>query len=168
MSRLIRYSTLFCVKYVFSVMRYCIQFCVKYVSWLMRYSIPFCVNYVTRMMRYIIQFCVMYVPDWWVTIRSSVLSMCPEWWVYRTQFFFKYVSRLMRYSTQFYVMSCCNSVQVCFVVGNITVVSCQECVAVATRCNISHSPVTQQCIITYHKQMCCQNLTYCNIHIIFC
>ena len=38
----------------------------------------------------------------------------------------EYMSRLMRYSTQFCVMSCCNAVQVCLVLKNITVVSCRN------------------------------------------
>ena len=88
----------------------------------MRYSTVFCVKCDSKLLRYCTHLCA------------------------------KYVSRMMRYSTQFCVMSCCNAVQVCFVVKNITVVSCQECVAVAARCNISHFPVTHQCIITYHDR----------------
>jgi len=85
-SRLMRYSTQFCVKYVSRLMSYSTQLFVKYVSRLMRYSTQFCVKYVSRLMRYSTQFCVKYV--------SRLMR-------YSTQFCVKYVSRLMRYITQF-------------------------------------------------------------------
>jgi hypothetical protein len=70
-SRLMRYSTEFCVNCVSRMMRYSTEFCVNCVSRLMRYSTEFCVNCVSRLMRYSTEFCV------------------------------KCVSRLMMYSTQF-------------------------------------------------------------------
>jgi hypothetical protein len=84
-SRLMRYSTHFCVKCVSRLMRYSTQFCVKWVSWLMMYSTQFCVKWVFRLMRYSTQFCVKCV--------SRLMR-------YSTQFWVVCVSRLMRYSKQ--------------------------------------------------------------------
>jgi hypothetical protein len=111
-SRLMRYSRQFSFKYVYRLMRYSTQFCVKYMSRLMRYSAQFCVKYMSRLMMYSTQFCV------------------------------KYMSSLMMYSTQFSVMTCCNAMQLCFVVRNITVFFCEKYVSVVTCFNILHSPLT--------------------------
>jgi hypothetical protein len=92
----------------------------EYVSRLMRYSTQFCVKCVSRLIRYSTQFCV------------------------------KYVSTLMRYSTQFCVKTCCYAVQVCFVVRNITIVSCEEYVAVVLVAIYLtlHSPNSPSSLIT--------------------
>ena len=50
-SRLMRYSTQFCVKCVSKMMRYSTHFCVEYVSRLMRYSTQLCVKYVSTLIR---------------------------------------------------------------------------------------------------------------------
>jgi hypothetical protein len=147
------YRSQFCVMYASRLISYSTQFCVKYVSRLMRYTTEVHVNCVSRLMSYIKHFCVTYV---------SRLTR------YSTQFCVQYVSRLMTYSTKFCVKSSCNAVQVCFVVSNITVFSCEKCVSLFACFNVSHSPLSQQRIVTNQKLMCWKILTYCNTQKIFC
>jgi len=67
-------------EYVSRLMRYSTQFCVKYVSRLMRYSTQLCVKYVSSLMSSVHNSVLSMCPDWWGTVHRSVLSMCPDWW----------------------------------------------------------------------------------------